>query len=937
MSGDDSAVDPARTPHGSGAGPHHGDHLTPDRWAHVEALFARALDLPGSERAAFLAECDDAELRTEVESLIRAHEGEAWFIDGPPPWSGGDSGTAQASRAGPAGDTAMPDRIGPYRIVRALGRGGMGQVYLAERQAPGFTRHVALKVVRRGLDTDDLIERFARERQILARLDHTNIARLYDVGATDDGRPYYVMEAIDGQPILDWCDARRLGVAQRIRLFRAVCDAVQYAHASLVVHRDIKPGNILVTDAGVPKLLDFGIARLLDARDDGTELTRANAAPLTPGYAAPEQIRGEPVTTACDVYALGILLYELLAGRHPYARPGGTSRDTARLALTADPPPPSRAATSDKPAAGSSRPATNDKPAVGSSPQTDPGPEHAASSRNTSPAHLRRQLEGDLDNIVLKAIRKEPHERYASVLSLAEDLDRHTAGMPVRARAATAAYRVRKFVARNRLAVGAGVGVFIVLAAATALTLYQSGRIREESARVALERDKALEVRTFLLEMFGAAGPDQPADSVTARQMLDRRRDTLADWGDDPETLTEMMMVLAEGYERLGLLDDAEPLARDALETRTALFGPAHADVAVSLNVLGWLRRQRGDIAGADSLLSTAVDIGRTVFPASGDPRLARALNDLGIVRADQSNADAATALLNESLEMRRRLLGDRHIGVAITTSNLAAVLYAHGDLEAAVRTAEAALLRFRESLGPDHRRTLIVSQNLAAMRSSWGDPEGASHWHRQILDRNAQRLGDNHPTVAYNRTLLANDLRVTGSIEEAESLAARAAQDLDTAFPDGHRDAVIARRVLGDIRTQLGLTDLALADFRAGLSTAERVLGHRNAETAILLGRIALLLDAKGQHRPAARGFQDAALAATDALGPDHTTSLELRLQWLEFLIRTNDLAPARMRLAELDSVGAGTAATPHLHDRIEAARAALSAATAPTGLPDD
>jgi serine/threonine-protein kinase len=534
-------------------------------------------------------------------------------------------------------------------------------------------------------------------------------------------------------------------------------------------------------------------------------------------------------------------------------------------------------------------------------------------------------LEGDLDNIALKAIRKEPAERYPSVLSFAEDLHRHAAGLPVRARPATTGYRVRKFVGRNRLAVSGAITLFLVLSAATAITLYQSARIREESARVALERDKALEVRSFLLEMFGSTGPDQAADTVTARQMLDRRRASLEDaYADDPETHAEMLMVLAEGYERLGLPDIAEPLARHALETRTDLLGEPHPDVVVSLNVLGWLERQRGNLDTAETLLARAVDAGRNTFPPEGDPRLARALNDLGVLRMDRSDADGAATHLEESLQMRRRFLGERHIGVAITTSNLSVVQFDRGDLTAAAQTAEAALILFRDLLGPDHQRTLIVRQNLGAFRSAWGDPAGAERWHRQVVQTNAERLGEDHPTVAYGQALLADDLRRLDRLDEAEPLALTSVRSLASAFPNGHRDLAIAWRVLGDTRNDMDNADQALQDYSSGLAVAQRALGQNHEEAAVLLGRIAAVLDKRGETDAANDAFRDATLAASTSLGASHSSSLMLRLLWLEFLVREDRIASARARLAELDSADATTTA-PHLNDRIHTARIAL------------
>ncbi|HEY8378035.1 MAG TPA: serine/threonine-protein kinase, partial [Nannocystis sp.] len=355
---------------------------TAGRWARIEALFAEAVELPPAERSAYLERVEpDPTLRAEVEALLAAHEAPAaGLLDGPPPWLRGRA------------DPDLPDRIGPYRIERLLGRGGMGRVYLAEHEAADFRRKVAIKLVRRGLDTEDVLRRFRAERRILASLDHPNIARLLDVGATDDGLPYFVMEYVDGVDILEHCRRHALDIPARLALFRDVCAAVHHAHQRLLVHRDLKPGNILVTSAGVPKLLDFGIAKILDPEQTDGHTTRLAERRLTPRYSAPEQLHGERVTTACDVWALGVLLYELLVERHPFGDVGErTQEELTREILERDPPPPSAVA----------------------------------------PPERRRAIAGDLDTITMKALRKEPGERYSSVAAFSDDVRRHLEGLPV--------------------------------------------------------------------------------------------------------------------------------------------------------------------------------------------------------------------------------------------------------------------------------------------------------------------------------------------------------------------------------------------------------------------------------------------------------------------------------------------------------------------------
>lgn len=878
---------------GAGAGGRHGSgDMTPERWARVEELFTELVSLPVSERAAFLERAAaDPEVRAEVASLLAAYDEAPEYLEAAPPWlpegSGGWLG---------ADDDALtpPDRIGGYRILGPLGRGGMGQVYLAEREAAEFRQRVALKVMRKGLDTEDLVRRFRAERQILATLDHPNIARLLDVGATETGLPYFVMEYVEGATLLDYCRNRGLTIRQRIELFRVVCSAVHHAHQSLVVHRDLKPGNILVGDGGVPKLLDFGIAKILDPDRQGLGATTAvGERLLTPEYSAPEQLRGDPITTATDVYALGVLLYELLSGRHPLRE--GRSRPSSRQALVhavlhTDPPPPSAVA----------------------------------------PRGVQRALTGDLDTIVAKALRKEPGERYPSALSLSDDLHRHQVGLPVEARPATLRYRARRFVGRNRGAVAAGVLIFLILAGFSAVTGYQSHRIREESARVRAERDKAIQVRAFLLETFGTTGPDQPVgDSVAVRELLDRRAATLDEAYPDPALHAEMTGVLAEAYEQLGLFAEAEPLARRALSQKLELYGLAHPDVGESYNVLGWILRQRGELDEAESSLREAVRVGRAAFPA-GDARLARALNDLGVVLEANGDYAAAAEMYHESLDMRRRILGDGHVGVAVTTSNLAVVLYRQGEVDAAAELAADAVESFRRAVGPDHQRTLYALGNLAALRAVQGDNAGAAEVYAQILERHRRVLGPRHPQVAYALSMRANQLVTLDRHAEAEPLVREALSIQRDAFGTDDERVAQTLRVLGDVLHAEGRPEAALTRFGEAHATARRLFGDAHREVAALRLRMARARDDLGQLDRAEADYEAAARLMEAALGADHYLTAEAMLARAEYLVRMDRPREARPLVDRagpvIDDLGDGFAL---LQERLAVIRGALAPGT--------
>ncbi|MGP1310200.1 MAG: serine/threonine protein kinase, partial [Phycisphaerales bacterium] len=396
------------------------------------------------------------------------------------------------SRFGPstAAVDPMPERIGDYRIIEEVGRGGVGVVYLAEKQSAGVRTRVALKVLKRGMDTDDLLRRFELERQLLAALDHPNIARLLDAGATEDGRPYFVMEHIKGRPLDRYCDENRLSIRQRLELFKQICSAVQFAHQNLVVHRDIKPGNILVTDSGQPKLVDFGIAKLLNPNLSPVEYepTAAYVRLMTPEYASPEQVRGDQISTSSDIYSLGVVLFELLTGKRPYRLPSRVLDEVRRIICEEEPERPSTAVTKLEPA-GAKAPTS----APPSGPHSTRGPSSRSAAGGTTvltgtsrrdTERLARRLTGDLDNIVLKALRKEPNRRYPSAEQFALDIQRHLEGFPVTARPDTASYRARKFIQRHR----AGVTAASLVAASLLIGLIGTTYYARESQR-ALHRE----------------------------------------------------------------------------------------------------------------------------------------------------------------------------------------------------------------------------------------------------------------------------------------------------------------------------------------------------------------------------------------------------------------------------------------------------------------
>jgi serine/threonine protein kinase len=478
--------------------------VTPERWQQIEAVFEQTLELPAEKRSGFLKHrCGgDQQLRREVESLLDSHARAGNFIDN----------RTHFYQEFDEADVPLPQLIGPYRIVRELGRGGMGAVYLAERADEQYQKQVAIKLIKRGMDTDSVLRHFRNERQILAGFDHPNIARLFDGGTTEDGLPYFVMEYIEGLPIDEYCNKHTLALPEYLRLFREVCAAVTYAHRHLVIHRDIKRTNILVTADGVPKLLDFGIAKILQAGDGALPfVTMTGMRLMTPETASPEQVRGEPVTTASDVYSLGVVLYELLTGRFPYRFSSQTPREIERAITEQAPEKPSTAVFKNQ------------------------------QSKIINPKFIR----GDLDNIVLMALRKEPARRYQSVEQLSEDIRRHLETRPVLARADTVSYRAGKFIRRNKIALAAGSLILLSLVAGLIATTWEA---RREKRRFNDVRQLA---HSVLFDYHDAIKDLPGATKVRERLVQDGLTylDSLTkEAGGDPALQRE----LADAYERVG-------------------------------------------------------------------------------------------------------------------------------------------------------------------------------------------------------------------------------------------------------------------------------------------------------------------------------------------------------------------------------------------------
>ena len=752
-----------------------------ERWPEVKCLLEQALEIPVKDREAWLARLGaEPALVSEVQGLLALEDQAGGFIDEP-----------VFSFRQPAPEPDAGRRLGPWRLLRPLGTGGMGTVYLAERADGAFELTVAVKLLKIGLDTEELISRFEAERHILARLIHPNIARLLDGGTGEDGRPYLVMEHVKGEPIDVYCDRRRLSTRARLELFRSVCSAVQLAHQNLVVHRDLKPANILVAADGTVKLLDFGIAKLLAPQADAqghTDLTlsRPGAGPFTPRYASPEQVRCEPITTASDVYSLGVVLYELLTGHRPYRLDTVAPSEIERVVCGSVPPRPSTVVRR------SEELATRDG---GSLVLT---PEAVAGMREGDVARLSRRLVGDLDTILLKALHKEPDRRFTSAEQLSEDIRLYLAGLPIGSRPDSFGYRAGKFVARHAFGVTvAAVGLTLLLAFAGAMT-WQRAEIAERSREVARERDRAEATKNFLLDLISQADPRRAKGrEITIREALDQRASSLAkETNLDPATRADLLDALGVAYRSLGRTEEAGPILEEALALRRRALGEQHVQVAESLHNLANVERQLKHLDKAERLTRQALAIQRQAFQ-KGHRDLARGLNNLASLLGEKAEAAEvaggpllaeAEALAREGLAMKQRLFGEENSEVAVSLNTLAAILIREG------RTAEAEPL-LRQSIalrrkldGPLSPGLAKAINNLAVLLANEGRLTEAETLHRESLAMRRKLYPEGHQDLLRSLERLGYLRARQGDSDEVAALS-REAQELKKQLDDRRRD----------------------------------------------------------------------------------------------------------------------------------------------------
>ncbi len=752
-------------------------------WLRVKEAFNRALDLPPESRPSYLARirAEDPELGREVGSLLSQDSRPASLFAGPA------FEVAAELIASDAQEDWRGRRIGAHRLLHCLGRGGMGTVYLAERADKHFQKQVAIKLIRRGMDSESIVRRFRQEQQILAHLEHPNIARLLDGGVTQDGLSYFVMDYVCGKPITTYCADRNVGVEERLDLFRQVCAAVGYAHRNLVVHCDLKPSNILVTEEGVPKLLDFGVAKIL-AADPGGDMAVGEGATfasggrlMTPEYASPEQILGETITTVSDIYSLGMLLYELLAGRLPYKLRGRSRAEIERAIREVRPRRPSLIRSGDSGQGyrksdpiesrasnrGTGEKQTHEPGSGGGENRSDETSTtrldlaDSLSSGRAQRVRWGRRFGTDLDNIALMALRKDPSRRYSSAEQLSEDIRRHLVGLPVLAAPDRLGYRVGKLLRRHRVAAAASLLVFLSLVAGILVATWQARRATLAGGRA----DQTLD---FMLNLISQADPHQSGRAdLSLKETLDRSLERIdRELGDRPGVRAAVLDTLGRAYSSHGDHTRGESLLQEALSLRLEAFGEGHLETTKSRISLGLLSNDRHHYAEAGPWLRQALrGLGK-----KGHPRL-RIEALLGLARAqrEQGEWQLAEPMYWQALELGSEAFGEDSVWVSDALNGLALVHRNKGDHEAAEGWIRRSLELRRTLFGEEHPKTLDSQLNLGGILQESQQLEHSETVLRRVLELQPAVLGPEHPQVLEAKTILGVTLRRLGRVEEAE------------------------------------------------------------------------------------------------------------------------------------------------------------------------
>jgi serine/threonine-protein kinase len=828
--------------------------MDPVRWERIQALFHGAADLPPGEQRAFLeAEAaGDAELIAEVLTLLAEDARDDSLLD--------RDRAVVASEVLGVVDPAVPTaRFGPYRILRLLGEGGMGVVYLGEREDLGSV--AAIKILRDAWLSPARRDRFESEQRTLAQLNHPAIARLYDADALPDGTPWIAMEYVDGAPITAWCDARGASVRERLRLFHTVCEAVQHAHRHLVIHRDLKPSNILVDAEGGVKLLDFGIAKQLESVDRPADQTQTGLRLLTPAYAAPEQIRGGRVGIYTDVYALGVILYQLLTGRLPFDLADRTPEEAARM-ITEE--------AAERPSAASTRTESR---------------EPAPVARVATPSAW-----ADLDVLCLTAMHKDPQRRYRTVEALLRDVDHFLSGEPLEARPDTVGYRLGKFVGRNRVPVTAAT---LALVTITALVVFYTVRLTRARNEAVAEAERTQRIQRFMVNLFQSGDESTaPGDSLRVLTVIDRGLQEAQALAGEPAVQAELNQTLGVLYQQLGKFDRADSLLSAALAARRTVLGADHPEVARSLVALGILRLKQARLDEAERLVREGLDLARRRLPP-GHPAIADATGSLGEVLVERGQYDQAIPTIETALQ----LYGARDTTSAEYAATLADLANAHffaGHYPVADSLHNRVLRMSRRLYGDRHPHVAEDLANLGQIQQMLGTYVRAEDYYRQAFHIARSWYGVDHPETASYLTMLGRSLLFQNKFDSAKVMLQEALAIQERLHGPNHPEVANALNELGSLAWQRDQLDEAERSWQRVIAIYRGAYGPRHQFVAVALSNLSGVYQQRKQYPKAEELLRQAIAIYGETLAPDHVNTGIGRIKLGRILLRAGRFAEA-------------------------------------------